>query len=167
MCIYIHIIDTKYLKHNSHPIFRWSNSDIFPWFHIPVSCPVFHRLQIRKKIFFNFHHIVCSSREVNLDMFKVFTAHCGFSVASSSPVALHAIIPPSGSFGIGTWMQKSWEQNVEIIDAWMQKSWKKKSSRDSKPSAKSNNCFLFLSTSFAIRVLLGLIHPFFARSFCR
>ena len=111
--------------------------------------------------FFRFFHIVCSSREVNLDMSKVFTAHCGFSVASSSPVALHAIIPPSGSFGIGTWMQKSWEQNVEIIDAWMQKSWKKKSSRDSKPSAKSNNCFLFLSTSFAIRVLLGLIHHFF------
>ena len=117
--------------------------------------------------FFRFFHIVCSSRKVNLDMFKVFTAHCGFSVASSSPVALHAIIPPSGSFGIGTWMQKSWEQNVEIIDAWMQKSWKKKSSRDSKPSAKSNNCFLFLSTALQLEFSWGWFINVFVRNFSR
>ena len=40
--------ETKY--NAAHPILRWSNSDIFPWFHIPVSSPIFHCLQIRKSI---------------------------------------------------------------------------------------------------------------------
>ena len=43
----------------------------------------------------------------NNNSLKLFTSHAGFSVFSPAPVAPQAIIPPSGSFGIGTWMQKS------------------------------------------------------------
>ena len=91
---------------------------------------------------------------------KVFTFHFGFSVVLPSPVALQAIIPPSGSFGIGTWMQKSWEKKsshfaksnihfhflfcwyslvigtwyllvIGTIGTWMQKSWEQQSSENS------------------------------------
>ena len=107
--------ETKY--NAAHPIFRWSNSDIFPWFHIPVSCPVFHRLQIGKKIFFfqfSSHCLFISRSEFGhvQSFYRPLWILSGFFVTSCA--ARHNPAP---------WEFWDWYLDAEILRAERRNNW--------------------------------------------